>query len=140
MAPEHVILCPPLCLSNAAMPMPQSPSCCEKDEDSQEALKEGTGGVRRDGLRQDKQDSDGILSALWYRLGEVLLPNRETLNHEPKGRKKPASFGSGKRKAHPSVLHILSGGGILSRRLMIHNSLFTITNVTHLLDSQEERA
>ena len=72
----------PLSLSKAAVLMPQSPSRWEKDEDSQEALWEGSGGVWRDGLWQDMQDNDEITSANEYRLREISLSNEETPDHQ----------------------------------------------------------
>jgi len=52
--------------SKAPRPTPQSPSHCEKDEDSRKALQEGGSGVRRDELWQDRQDTDEIMSAPQY--------------------------------------------------------------------------
>jgi len=55
-------------------------------------------------------------------------------------RGKPTSLGLDKLKAHHFVLHVPSGGGTPSRFLMRRNKSFTATNVTHQLDSPEERA
>ena len=89
------------------------------------------------------QDDDRIASAICSRPGEVPLPNGETSDHQRKDSSqqggKPASLGLSKLKAYLSILHIPSGNGDLSRWLMCCNSPFMAPNVTHHLDSLEER-